>query len=104
MPQAKIMGTGSAAPERILSNDDLARIVDTSDEWIVRRTGIRERRIASKERAETTTDLAKQAALKAMEMAGVSSDGLDMIVVGTVTPDRQFPSVACMLMVSRNQA
>jgi len=97
MPKAKIMGTGSAAPERVLSNEDLARIVDTSDEWIVRRTGIRERHIASNERPETTTDLAKQAALKAMEMAGVSPDRLDMIVVGTVTPDRQFPSVACML-------
>ena len=97
MPKAKIMGTGSAVPERILSNEDLSKIVDTSDEWIIRRTGIRERRIASKHRPETTTDLAKQAALKAMEMAGVSPDQLDIIVVGTVTPDRQFPSVACML-------
>jgi 3-oxoacyl-[acyl-carrier-protein] synthase III len=97
MGQAKIMGTGSSAPERILSNKDLERIVDTSDEWIVRRTGIRERRIASKERAESTTDLASQAASKAMEMAGVTADQMDMIVVGTVTPDRQFPSVACML-------
>ncbi len=97
MPQAKIMGTGSAAPERILSNKDLEKIVDTSDEWIVRRTGIKERHIASKGKAESTTDLATQAASKAMEMAGVTASQMDMIVVGTVTPDRQFPSVACML-------
>jgi 3-oxoacyl-[acyl-carrier-protein] synthase-3 len=92
-----IMGTGSAAPQRILSNHDLAQIVDTTDEWIIRRTGIRERRIASRERPESTTDLAAQAAKKALEMAAVTPDRLDMIVVGTVTPDRQFPSAACML-------
>jgi 3-oxoacyl-[acyl-carrier-protein] synthase-3 len=97
MPQAKIMGTGSAAPERILSNKDLERIVDTSDEWIVRRTGIRERHIASKGKPESTTNLATQAASKALEMAGLTASQMDMIVVGTVTPDRQFPSVACML-------
>jgi 3-oxoacyl-[acyl-carrier-protein] synthase-3 len=97
MPQAKIIGTGSAAPERILSNKDLERIVDTSDEWIIRRTGIKERRIASKEKPESTTNLATQAASKAMEMAGVTAAQMDMIVVGTVTPDRQFPSGACML-------
>jgi 3-oxoacyl-[acyl-carrier-protein] synthase-3 len=91
------MGTGSAAPERILSNKDLERIVDTSDEWIIRRTGIKERRIASKGKPESTTELATQAASKAMEMAGVTASQMDMIVVGTVTPDRQFPSVACML-------
>jgi 3-oxoacyl-[acyl-carrier-protein] synthase-3 len=97
MTQAKIIGTGSAAPERILSNKDLESIVDTSDEWIIRRTGIKERHIASKEKPESTTNLATQAASKAMEMAGVTASQMDMIVVGTVTPDRQFPSVACML-------
>jgi 3-oxoacyl-[acyl-carrier-protein] synthase-3 len=97
MPQAIIMGTGSATPERILSNKDLESIVDTSDEWIIRRTGIRERHIASRGKSESTTDLATQAASKAMEMAGFTASQMDMIVVGTVTPDRQFPSVACMV-------
>jgi 3-oxoacyl-[acyl-carrier-protein] synthase-3 len=72
-------------------------IVDTSDEWIVRRSGIKERRISSSGKEESTTDLATQAALKALEMAEISPVDLDMIVVGTVTPDRQFPSAACMI-------
>ena len=84
-------------PERILSNKDLETIVDTSDEWIIRRSGIKERRISSNEREESTTDLGTQAALKALEMAETSPVDLDMIVVGTVTPDRQFPSTACMI-------
>ena len=97
IPQAHIIGTGSAIPERILSNKDLESIVDTSDEWIMRRTGIKERRISSKGRNESTTDLATEASLKAMEMAGISAESIDMIVVGTVTSDRQFPSAACMV-------
>lgn len=97
MPRSHIIGTGSAVPERILTNKDLESIVDTSDEWIIRRTGIKERRISSKEKDESTTDLATKASLKAMEMAGISSENLDMIVVGTVTSDRQFPSTACMV-------
>jgi 3-oxoacyl-[acyl-carrier-protein] synthase-3 len=97
IPQAHIIGTGSATPERILSNKDLESIVDTSDEWIIRRTGIKERRISSKGKHESTTDLATKASLKAMEMAGISAKSLDMIVVGTVTSDRQFPSTACMV-------
>ena len=92
-----IIGTGSSTPKRILSNKDLESIVDTTDEWITRRTGIKERRISSKERMESITDLASQASLKALEMAGISPESLDMIVVGTVTPDRQFPSAACMV-------
>lgn len=96
-PRSHIIGTGSAVPERILTNKDLESIVDTSDEWIIRRTGIKERRISSKEKDESTTDLATKASLKAMEMAGISSENLDMIVVGTVTSDRQFPSTACMV-------
>ena len=84
-------------PERILYNKDLEEIVDTNDEWIVRRSGIRERRISSQKRDESTNDLATQAAKKALEMAEVSPDELDMIVVGTVTPDRQFPSTGCMV-------
>ena len=97
MSQARIIGTGSSTPKRILSNKDLESIADTSDEWITRRSGIKERRIASNEGKESTTDLATKASLKAMEMAGTSPENLDMIVVGTVTPDRQFPSAACMV-------
>jgi 3-oxoacyl-[acyl-carrier-protein] synthase-3 len=95
--QAHIIGTGSSMPERILSNKDLETIVDTTDEWIVRRSGIKERRISSNGREESTADLATQASLKALKMAEISSVDLDMIVVGTVTPDRQFPSAACMI-------
>ncbi|OPX34372.1 MAG: 3-oxoacyl-ACP synthase, partial [Desulfobacteraceae bacterium 4484_190.2] len=102
MPQSHIIGTGSAVPERILTNKDLESIVDTSDEWIIRRTGIKERRISSKGKNESTTDLATKASLKAMEMAGISSENLDMIVVGTVTSDRQFPSTACMVQQNLN--
>jgi len=97
MPRGRIVGTGSTAPKRILSNVDLEGIVDTNNEWIVRRSGIEERRISSKDLNETTTDLATQASKNALDMAGISPDKLDMIVVGTVTPDRQFPSAACMV-------
>ncbi len=97
MPHTHILGTGSSIPKRIVSNKDLESILDTSDEWITRRTGIKERRISSKEEEETTTDLTTQASLKAIEMAGICPKALDMIVVGTVTPDRQFPSTACMV-------
>ncbi|MBF0497253.1 MAG: ketoacyl-ACP synthase III [Deltaproteobacteria bacterium] len=86
----------------ILSNKELETIVDTTDEWITRRTGIQERRIASKHREETSTDLATQAALNALDMAGMEPNQMDMIVVGTVTPDRQFPSTACMLQKTLN--
>jgi len=102
MPHARIMGTGSSIPKRILSNKDLESIVDTTDEWIIRRTGIKERRISSNGGRESTTDLTTQASLKAIEMAGISPKSLDMIVVGTVTPDRQFPSAACMVQEALN--
>jgi len=102
MPHARIIGTGSSTPKRILSNKDLESIVDTTDEWITRRTGIKERRISSKREKENTTDLATQASLKAIEMAGISPESLDMIVVGTVTSDRQFPSTACMVQKALN--
>ena len=97
MPHTHILGTGSSIPKRILSNKDLEGILDTSDEWITRRSGIKERRISSRQEKETTTDLSTQASLKAIEMAGICPKSLDMIVVGTVTPDRQFPSTACMV-------
>lgn len=97
MPHTHILGTGSSTPKRILSNKDLESIVDTTDEWIIRRTGIKERRISSKGGKESSADLTTRASVKAIEMAGISPSTLDMIVVGTVTPDRQFPSTACMV-------
>ncbi|GAG07854.1 unnamed protein product, partial [marine sediment metagenome] len=102
MPRACIMGTGSSIPKRILSNKDLESIVDTTDEWIIRRTGIKERRISSNGGRESTTGLTTQASLKAIEMAGISPKSLDMIVVGTVTGDRMFPSTACMVQEALN--
>ena len=102
MRKARIIGTGSTTPKRILSNKDLESIVDTTDDWITRRTGIKERRISSKGSNESTTDLASRASRKAMEMAAISPKDIDMIVVGTVTPDRQFPSAACMLQEDLN--
>ena len=92
---ARIAGTGSYLPERVLTNDDLAKRVDTSDEWIQARTGIRERHVAAE--GETTSDLALQASLRALEAAGVAPNELDLIVVGTTTPDLIFPSTACLL-------
>jgi 3-oxoacyl-[acyl-carrier-protein] synthase-3 len=90
-----ILGTGSYLPEKILTNYDLEKMVDTSDEWIRTRTGIRERRIASAE--EASSDLAYHASLKALSQAGISAEDLDMILVATVTPDMFFPSTACLL-------
>jgi 3-oxoacyl-[acyl-carrier-protein] synthase-3 len=97
MTKGRIIGTGSATPRKILTNKELETIVDTSDEWITRRTGIKERRISSGGQGESTSGLATKASLRALEMAGVSPETLDMIVIGTVTPDRQFPSVACFV-------
>ena len=97
MPYAHIVGTGSSLPQRVLTNEDLEKIVETSDEWITRRTGIKERRIARKEAGESTTDLGTRAARAAIEMADVSPDQIDTIVVGTVTADHLFPSAACMI-------
>ncbi|MGC8778165.1 MAG: beta-ketoacyl-ACP synthase III, partial [Candidatus Caldatribacteriaceae bacterium] len=91
----KILGTGSSVPERILTNGDLEKMVDTSDEWITTRTGIKERRIA--EPQETTATFALQASRLALERAGVSPEELDLIVVATVTPDMLFPATACLV-------
>jgi 3-oxoacyl-[acyl-carrier-protein] synthase-3 len=90
-----ITGIGGYAPERVLTNDDLAGMMDTSDEWIVERTGIRERRIAADEQA--LSDLALPAARRALERAGVEAGTLDVIIVATVTPDMAFPSSAAIL-------
>ena len=95
MPSAKVVGTGSYVPARVLTNADLEKLVDTSDEWIVTRTGISERHIASDD--EATSDLAYHAAQSALEAAGMDAIDLDMILVATVTPDMPFPSTACVL-------
>src|SRR5918993_544490 len=92
---SRIAGTGSYLPEKVLTNDDLSKIVDTSDEWIAARTGIRERHIAAE--GETTSDLAYHASVRALEAAGIDATDLDLIVVGTTTPDLIFPSTACLL-------
>ena len=90
-----IIGTGSYVPEKILTNEDLSRMVDTSDEWITTRTGIKERRIAAKD--EFTSDMAAKAALKAIEQAENSPREIDLILVATATPDMVFPATACFV-------
>ncbi len=95
MIRARITGTGSFAPSKVLTNSDLEKMVDTSDEWITTRTGIKERRIA--EENETASDLATKAASKALEKAGVKPEELGLIIVATVTPDMIFPSTACFV-------
>jgi 3-oxoacyl-[acyl-carrier-protein] synthase III len=87
-----ILGTGSFVPERILSNDDLQKVLDTNDEWIYKRTGIKERRIAAPD--VNASDLAKEASLRAMEMAGISAADLDLIIMTTMTPDTCCPAGA----------
>ncbi|MEO8801830.1 MAG: beta-ketoacyl-ACP synthase III [Rudaea sp.] len=95
MIYARIAGTGSYLPERIVTNADLEKQVDTSDEWIASRTGIRQRHIAAD--GETTCDLAHGAATAAMQAAGVTADQIELIILGTTTPDIIFPSTACLL-------
>lgn len=89
---ARIAGIGAYVPETIVTNDDLAKIVETSDEWISSRTGIRERRISTK---EGTSDLAAEAARRSLEAAGVKPEELDLIILGTSSPDCNYPSGAC---------
>ena len=90
-----IIGTGSYVPEKVLTNADLEKLVETSDEWITSRTGIKERRIAAE--GENTSDLAAKAALAAMDNAGITADEIDLILVATITPDMFFPSTACFV-------
>ncbi|WP_368293278.1 beta-ketoacyl-ACP synthase III [Dehalobacter sp. TBBPA1] len=97
MYDVEIIGTGSYVPENRVTNDDLSKIVDTSDEWIRTRTGIKERRISL---TETTADLAVAAARRALDDAGVAAEELDLIIVATVTPDYFFPSTACFVQNS----
>jgi len=95
MTYSRIAGTGSYLPEKIVTNKDLEKLVDTSDEWIRERTGIKRRHIAAD--GETTSDLALAAAHNALEMAGISAEDVDLIVVGTATPDKVFPATACII-------
>jgi 3-oxoacyl-[acyl-carrier-protein] synthase III len=95
MKYSRITGTGGYLPEKVLSNRDLEKIMDTSDEWIRDRTGISKRHIAAGD--ETTCDLAEIAAMRAMEAAGRTPRQVDLIVFATTTPDRVFPSTACLL-------
>src|ERR1700674_4735224 len=90
-----IIGTGSYVPEKILTNADLSKMVDTSDEWITTRTGIKERRIAAE--GEHTSDMATKAALAAIEQAGISAKEIDLILLATATPDMLFPATACLV-------
>ncbi len=90
-----LLGTGSYAPERVMTNQDLAELVDTSDEWIITRTGIRERRVAAE--GEMTSDLAAAAARAALADAGIGIEQIDLIIVATVTPDMPMPSTACIV-------
>ncbi len=92
---AHVTGWGRYAPEHVLTNKDLERIVDTSDEWITTRTGIKQRRVAAKD--EHTSDMATKAALNAMEQAKISAKEIDLILVATATPDMLFPATACFV-------
>lgn len=95
MTRARIVGTGSYVPEKILTNSDLEKFLDTSDEWVVTRTGIRERRVAAD--GQFTSDLAATAAQRALKMAGMSAEDVDLIVVGTITGDFPWPATACLV-------
>jgi 3-oxoacyl-[acyl-carrier-protein] synthase-3 len=93
--KARIIGTGSCVPDKVLTNSDLEKFLDTTDEWIVSRTGIRERHIAGE--GECTSDLATRAAERALAMAGVRGDEIDLVVVGTITGDFPWPATACLV-------
>ncbi|NBO10948.1 MAG: beta-ketoacyl-ACP synthase III, partial [Methylophilaceae bacterium] len=95
MKYSRIAGTGSYLPERILTNAELERMIDTTDEWIYTRTGIRERHLAAE--GEATSDMALNAAKQAIAAAQIDPQEIDLIVLATTTPDRIFPSTACML-------
>jgi 3-oxoacyl-[acyl-carrier-protein] synthase-3 len=95
MKHSRIAGTGSYLPERILTNAELERTIDTTDEWIFTRTGIRERHIIAE--GQDTSDMALEASKKAIEAANIDIQSIDLIVLATTTPDRTFPSTACLL-------
>lgn len=95
--RARITGTGAFAPPRVVTNDEMAKIVDTNDQWIQERSGIKTRRLVDYEGAMSTAEMAEHAARAALESAGLSALDLDLIIVGTVTPDMRVPSCACIL-------
>jgi 3-oxoacyl-[acyl-carrier-protein] synthase-3 len=97
---SRIAGTGSYLPEKILSNHDLEQMVETSDQWITERTGIKKRHIVADD--ETTTELAFNAAKKAIEAASISAEEIDLIIVATTTPTRVFPSTASLVQEKLN--
>lgn len=97
MNEVKIIGTGSYAPLNIVTNEDLSKIMDTSDEWIFSRTGIRERKISL---TENTSDLSTEAAIRALKSANVTAEEIDLIIVGTCTPDSFIPSTACLVQAN----
>ena len=90
----RITGLGKAVPNQVLTNEEISKMVDTSDDWIKSRTGIERRHVAV---TETTNELASQAAIEALAAAGVSSDEIDLIIVATVSPDTAMPSTACLV-------
>ena len=92
MRRSKMLSCGSYLPEGVMTNDDIAKIVETSNEWIEQRTGIKSRHIAAK--GETTSDMATRAAQKALEKAGLKGSDIDMIILATTTPDQTFPATA----------
>ena len=95
MIYSKVAGIGSFVPEKVLTNEELCNIVETSDEWIMSRTGIKERRIA--EKSLTTSDIAAAAAKKALDVSGLKPEDIELVLVGTITPDMIFPSTACIV-------
>ncbi len=95
MNYSRITGTGSYLPEKVVTNTDLEKMVDTTDQWIKDRTGIHKRHIVAE--SETTCDLAEKASIQAIDAAGINAEQIDLIIVATTTPDRIFPSTACLL-------
>jgi len=95
MIHARITGTGSFAPKKVMTNQDLEKLIDTTDEWIIERTGIKERRIA--EKGQTTSDLAYEASKRAIKAAGIGVEDIDLILVATMTPDTILPCLGCVL-------
>ena len=95
---SRIIGTGSYLPEKVITNHDLEKLMDTSDQWIRERTGIQERRIAADD--QTTGDLAVEACRKAIEAADIDPAEIDLVLLGTTTPDLIFPSTACLIYIT----
>ncbi|MDQ2995196.1 MAG: ketoacyl-ACP synthase III [Pseudomonadota bacterium] len=95
MTYSRIIGTGGCLPDRVITNEELSKTVDTNDEWIMQRVGIKERHVVSND--ETTCSISKIAAERAIEAAGISPNDIDMVIMGTATPDFNFPSSACVL-------